>query len=324
MNHKFYRHRLFAQIIVLTLFVSACKKDASTAGAVQPLAPSSVFIKEAAMVDTLSSTVSSEKDSITTVKLEAGVKNPVSGAHTVTFAVDTTLLATYTAKYGAVKLLPANNYFVAFSTGNLQNGETSSSSAEINIANTSQLSPGTTYILPIVLSAIDNEAVQQPSAGQLIFMQIRVRPIDYGIPIVKTGWTIVTYSSELSGQSPAYLLDNNPSTYWASNLNAPMPQFVTIDMGQSHNLKAVSFQNWNTSSSGANPTQIMIELSTDGTNWINAGTYAGGTPTADNVVHNLKINPVAPARYIRFTVLQATSYFGVYTVVALSEIGANQ
>jgi hypothetical protein len=318
---KLQIHHIRTIVLLCTLAIAtvSCKKSQEAT----LLAPGAASIKEALNTDTLSAskTMIATKDSIVTVKLEAVLKAAApSGTHTVVLGVDTSQMAAYRAKYGNMPVLPAANYLIPFASCNIAAGATASSSAEINIGSESTLQPFTTYVLPVVIKTVDDQAPERTSQGQVIYLLIKTTSI-YGSPISKASWSITSYSSELSAANgPAKVLDNT-SSYWLTSLTGSMPQYVTIDMGQSYNIKTVTYQDWVYYAYGANPTQIMIELSTDGNTWANMGTFTDTAPSF--LVKNLPMNPVTPARYIRFTVLQATKYVNTYTAVAIAEIGAN-
>lgn len=321
MKLQIYHIRTFALLCIAAIATISCKKNQ-----VEPqLAPSAVSIKDAFNTDTAKTVkLSTEKDSLITIKLVAAVAQAAgSDGHTVVFGVDTSQMSAYRAKYGNALVLPASSYFIPFASGNIAAGTTESSAAEINILGESLLRPSTTYVLPVVIKSVDGQSPEKTGQGQLIYLLFKTAGTDFGAAISKTGWSIVSYSSTYSAAlyPAAYAIDNKPNTQWVSNLTGTMPQYVTIDMGQSYNLKAVTFQEWASYAAGANPTQIMIELSTDGSNWTNAGTYNDAAP--GTAIKNLKLSKVTPARYIRFTVLKASVYASIYTPVAIAEIGAN-
>jgi hypothetical protein len=312
--------RTYILLLVVTAAAISCKKNTEA----PMLAPGAVYIKEAVATDTLSAPkLSTDKDTIFTFKLEAAVKvAAASGSHTAILGVDTSEMSAYRAKYGNMAVLPSSCYFIPFANCNIPIGATESNAAEINIVNQTALRPGTTYVLPVVVKNVDGQTPGTIGQDQVIYLLIKTTGIDYGSPISKASWKIVSFSSTAYASlfGAANVLDNNMASYWESGLGTPMPQFVTIDMGQSYNLKAVTYQNYPNFSKGGNPTQIMIELSTNGTTWVNSGTFADTAPSS--IVKNLLITPVTPARYIRFTVLQATTYSGL-AAVGISEIGAN-
>jgi hypothetical protein len=321
MKLQIYHIRTFAFLCIIAIATISCKKNQ-----VEPqLAPSAVYIKEAFSTDTAKTVkLSTDKDSLITIKLTAAVAQAASsGGHAIVFAVDTNQMSAYRAKYGNALVLPASSYFIPFASGSIAAGATESSAAEINILGESSLRQSTTYVLPVVIKSVDGQSPEKTGQGQVIYLLFKTGATDFGNPISKTSWSIVSFSSTYSAAlyPAAYAIDNKPTTQWVSNLTGTMPQYVTIDMGQSYNLKVITFQEWASYAAGANPTQIMIELSTDGSNWTNAGTYNDASP--GTVIKNLKLSKVTPARYIRFTVLKASVYASVYTPVAIAEIGAN-
>jgi hypothetical protein len=323
MKIKIESIRLYVLTVFSALTVISCKKNTAPPAI---LASSNAFIKEAVIADTLAGAVSPDLDSIVTFKLEASVTNPVSGTHTVVFGVDTGQMANYIAKYGTASLLPSSNYFIPFPDGNFTEEAKLSSAAQINIVNTSKLSPGTTYVLPVVMKSIDGQPIEKPLTDQAIYLVVRVSGIlsQGGTPINKAGWTIVSYSSQddADGYPAINVLDNDVNTQWLSDQTQQLPQWLVIDMGQPHSLKAITFQyDPAFSLDGGAPTQVEIELSNDGTVWSNAGTFSGLNPGTQT--QSLYLKSITAARYIRFTVLQATVLYAGYSYAFVSEIGAN-
>lgn len=318
---KFQIHlRKYILLCIVAVVTVSCKKNTD----MPLLAPGAAYINEAVNTDTAKTIkMSTDKDSLFTVKLEVAVKAAASGTHNVVLGVDTSKMAAYRAKYGNASVLPSSSYFIPFANCQIPAGATKSNSAEINILSQSLLRPLTTYVLPVVIKNVDGQVPETIGQGQIIYLVFKTTGVDYGTPINKAGWSIATYSATYSAAIyPATaVLDNKPGTQWVTPLTTPMPQYITIDMAQTYNLKAVTYQEWTSFAAGANPTQIKVELSTDGNNWLNMGTFTDTAPGTS--VKNLPMKPVTPARYIRFTVLQASIYASIYTPVAIAEIGAN-
>jgi F5/8 type C domain/Domain of unknown function (DUF1735) len=318
---KFQIHlRRYILLCIVAVATVSCKKTTDT----PLLAPGAIYISEAVNTDTAKTIkMSTDKDSLFTIKLEAAVKAATSGTHNIVLGVDTSKMAAYRSKYGNATALPSSSYFIPFASCQIPAGATKSNSAEINILSQSTLRPLTTYVLPVVIKNVDGQTPETIGQGQVIYLVLKTIGIDYGTPINKASWSIVAYSATYSAALyPATAaIDSKPGTQWVTPLTTPMPQYITIDMAQTYNLKAVTYQEWSSFSAGANPSQIKIELSTDGSNWLNMGTFTDTAPST--AVKNLPMKPVTPARYIRFTVLQASIYASIYTPVAIAEIGAN-
>ena len=321
--------KIVSVIMLLITAMFSCKKNN-----LLPKVPlSDIYIKQAAHNDTMSVKISAAMDSIVTIKIDLALRSVLTnGNHTASLKIDTSQLEIYNSEYGAnAILLPVANYLGLFIVSNISAGKiTADQSMELNIVKESALEPSTTYVLPLVIDKVDNQSPTQLEKGQVLYIVIKTAPIDYGTPISKANWSIVSYSSqaEVMDGYASYVLDNDENTAWsifldASTPNNGLPQDVVIDMAQQYNVKAITFQNWPLWPFGGNPTLIQIELSVDGHTWLDAGKFPGGDPSS--TAHKLLIKPVLGARYIRYTILAASKisfissfYYGV------AEIGANQ
>lgn len=309
--------RLGLLVIVLSAAVASCKKNKNEVA----IPAGQVYIAQAAASDTLPQKVSSAQDSVFIIKLQAAVHSTISGNHTVVFAVDTSQMVAYRAKYGNAQTLPLVNYNFPFFVSTINGGETTGTSTQLNIVQETRLQPATTYVLPVIIKTVDGQAPGQPGTGQVTYILIKTAPIDYGVPIDKTGWSVVSFSSQYTGYDAANVVGTGTTNFWWA-FGVAMPQYVTIDMAQQHRLKAVTFYNSDYYAFGNNPTQIQIELSLDGNTWTNMGSnFQGGTP--GTTIHKLLMKPITQARYIRFTVLQSTLYFAYYSGVTVADIDAN-
>lgn len=287
--------------VLLGLLLGACKKD-NTAGVTAGLTMGSVYIREAASADTLSYIAPVTADSVITMRISAAVKNRFgSGGHTVYFRIDTSLMKKYIGKYGNAMLLPANNYFVFRQLVAL--GDTTYP-AEINVIKETQLLPSATYVLPVTIDSIQGQPEAVDTAKSTLFLLVKTGKSPF---VPKNTWSVVDYSSQSAAvYSPNNLIDNDPSTIWTTVFNDVMPQYVVIDMGQAYRISAVNFTAAN--NLYGYPKNINIQVSTDGAQWSDMGTFPGlGVLT----VQSLHIGPVT-ARYVRFTVLDAAPL--VYTI----------
>lgn len=303
---------LLAVTAALSLVFACNKKN------IPALAAGSIYIREAASSDTLSYPIPYAKDTLITMEFSAAISgHPFGGLHHVVFRVDTTKIADYKALHGAATLLPAANYFVDWNDCEIQPDSTLSEPAQINLLHASQLGASTTYVLPVVIDNVDGlTGIAQ--SGQVLYLQIRTGASQY---LSKTGWSIVSFSSELdSADGPDNLLDDDNTTDWFTGFGG-VPQNVVIDMGQSNTFSKISFTDDPTYvGAGGYATQIDILISTDGVAWTDKGAFTG-TGTASPQL--LDIGPCT-ARYFNFIIQQSVPFAGVSPVIIVGDIGAMQ
>jgi len=299
--------------VSLIMVMAACQKKST----VSTVPDGSVAITTPNNVDTLVWPLSILQDSTMVIDLSAGLSGKASStSHWVTIGVDTTELAIYSAKYGAATLLPSSCYLLYKTVVQLPAGSLLSDSAQINIIKQSSLNAYTTYVLPLVIKAVDGKADGAASTQVLYFVFHTGKPAF----ISKAGWTIAAYSSALNPLLPTNMIDNDEAgTYWASNLSQQMPQYATIAFNTQITFSAVNYYfppSLKYPTYGGYPTSIRIETSEDGVSFTNNGTFAG------NLVNNMQTlnTGITTARYLRFTALACAPYGGTYNCIFISGI----
>lgn len=297
------------------LLLAACSKDDKTK---ITLPAGSVSFELAASKDTLEMPVSILKDSTITIAIKAALSGSASTSdHWVNFAVDTTKMSAYRAKYGSsALLLPAPSWLFYRSMTRIAAGASSSESAVLNIGQQTKLTEYSTYVLPLVIQSVDGN-VDGVASNRVVYLVFKT-----GKPLFvnKTGWTIAGFSSVNGTNAAATILDNNDATtYWASNITQSMPQWVAINFNRTVTFTTVNYYLPTALAypkNGGYPTSIKIETSMDGTAWVDKGTYAG------NIANNMQSITIGEttARYLRFTVLASVKYSSAYDAVFISGI----
>ncbi|WP_238387765.1 discoidin domain-containing protein [Pararcticibacter amylolyticus] len=294
-----FKLNISAVCLLIVLF-TACSKDDRVA-----LADRSVSIQLANGLDTLQTPMTLDKDSTIVLDLKAALKGEAaSNDHWVTFAVDTTRMLEYRSKYGDAMLLPTSCYLLFKPDVRIASGSSVSEAAQFNIGHQTRLVGNSIYVLPVVIKTVDGkEDFSDNRTVYLVFKTAQPKDLD------RVGWEIAGYSTQLSStNAAAKTIDvSNTTTFWASALNQPMPQWISIDFKKDIIFSSLKFYIPTTNkypNNGAYPTSVKIETSMDGTIWVNKGVFAG-----DIVDYQQTINlGITTARYVRFTVLSAAKY----------------
>lgn len=304
---------IFCSLIVL---LTSCSKENGPAA----LPDGSISIQYAAAKDTLVRPLSILSDTTLVIGINASLSgnNTTSSSsdHWVNFAVDTTKIALFRAKYGAAVLLPSKAYFFYKPMSRLAAGASLSEAAQLNIVQQTKLIEYTTYVLPIVIQSVDGNT-EGPATSQVMYYVFKT-----GKPLVinKVGWTIAGYSSFFNAFVATNILDdNNTTTYWTSNITQQMPQWIAINFNREITFNAVNYYLpplLKYPAQGGYPTSIQIETSMDGTNWVSNGVYAG------DIVGNMQTlnTGLVTARYLRFTSLASVKYASTYSAIFISGI----
>lgn len=303
------------RIHILLYTISACMLFACGKENVTPSLPAgTVSIQGLTVKDTLVKEVAITRDTAIIIGLKAVLDGQSSTIdHIVTFRPDTTRMTAYRTRYGNATLLPYGSYVFFRSQCRIPAGASVSDSIQVNLTGQTKLKAETVYVLPVIIQHVDGTA-NAVAPGQVLYIVTKTGKS----PSIKTGWSIVSASSVNSASNAAeFVLDEDLNTAWASAF-APMPQHLVIDFGKQLTFNGVSYFSVPASSFsyGGYPTKVKIEVSTNGTAWIDKGTYNGAT-TAVTWKQSIGLTT---ARYLRFTVLEAAPYILGLEVVQIGDI----
>lgn len=307
-----FKLNIIAVFLSIVLF-TACSKDDSKVA----LPNGSVSLQLSDSKDTVQMPLSILKDTTLVLDLKAGLSDAASSdGHWVTFAVDSTKILDYRLKYGDAILLPASCYLFYKPTTRISAGTTVSETAQLNIGQMTKLTEYSTYVLPVVIKTVDGK--EDVATNKVLYFVFKT-----GKPLVinKTGWTIEAFSSQnAAANAPTMLLDgNNTSTYWTTNIQQQMPQWVTINFNKDVTFTALTYYLpplLKYPTLGGYSTSIQIETSVNGTTWVNKGVFA------NNIVNNQQTIDlgVTTARYLRFTSLASVKYSSRYEAIFIAGI----
>jgi hypothetical protein len=136
--------------------------------------------------------------------------------------------------------------------------------------------------------------------------------------INKSNWEIVDYSSdewvegyysgnEIDGTIYA-AIDNDINTYWHTAWYYEQPDYphwFIVDMGQ--DVRIASFECFRRQGDGRGQNRHQFEVSTNGTDWTDAGTFDMNPNTDAGQTFVIASEPTA--RYFRYTALQGSDFF---------------
>ena len=137
--------------------------------------------------------------------------------------------------------------------------------------------------------------------------EIRTMAFEYDQPggetsesfgILKKGWILKEVSSAENGHSGEMAYDGDPDTYWESDHNSQLPQYITIDLGKSYKLTGFAY------TPQINNKEGMIEkgrvvVSEDGTKWKDQETFKLGNLINDPTKRTVRFVSPIMARFIR-------------------------
>jgi hypothetical protein len=306
------RKLYFIALCTLMSLSMACKKDDK----ITQLPDASVSFELPAGSDVVEMPVALDKDITTTIELKAALLGTTSSSdHLVTFAIDTTKIADYRAKYGAALLPRVTSYLFYKPTATIAAGASVSEPAQLNIGQQTQFIEYSTYVLPVVIKSVDGK-VEGPATTRVVYYVFKTgKPLN----INKVGWAIQGFSSVFNAFAATNLIDNSATTYWTSNIVQTFPQWVVINFNRDIIFTGLSYgvpALLSYPALGGYPTSIRIETSMNGTTWTDKGLFAG------NIVANKQTIDLGltTARYLRFTVLAGVKYANTYDAIFINDI----
>ncbi|MRG44394.1 DUF1735 domain-containing protein [Chitinophaga sp. SYP-B3965] len=288
----------------MLVILASCSKDNDKV----VIPAGSISFARLQVSDTILLNLPVENDSVAIVNINAIANAPIAGDHNVTFAVDNEKLTEYKAKYGEALLLPANSWHFYQPSCNI-----GGPASEINIVQGTKLKSLTTYVLPIVIQSVDG--IEGDAAkDQTLFIVVKTGRSSV---ISKAGWKIQSVSSEDLFNPARNLLDDDVNSLWSTEDG--IPQHVVLDLDGTIDFSAVTYRTPAPfyTQQGGYVKQLKIEISMDGLNWEDKGTYGGQTSDAKQVVATGNCT----ARYLKFTILSIEPFFGAYNIALIGDIG---
>lgn len=133
--------------------------------------------------------------------------------------------------------------------------------------------------------------------------------------LAKSSWKLYGVSSEAEGHAATAAFDANPQTYWSTE-KAPLPHFISIDLGETKELNGFAYLPQTAKSEGM-MAQGVVSISRDGKKWEKIGTFEFGNLVNDPSKRFYYFpNPVS-ARYVR---IGATGTEAGSPVVSVAEL----
>jgi len=306
-------------MLLLILLLTACKKNNSGREA---LDDGRVVFDLPTSTEVVTSSIDIKNVSLHSMEMKASLQGSASSdVHYVTFATDTTKILDYRLKYGNnALLLPTNTYLYYKPTVAIAAGSNVSEPAVLNLSFQTALRPRSTYVLPLTIAAVDGK-IQDPVTRKVIYYVFNTGDALY---VDHTGYTPTATASSTSGTNVASrAIDaNTGGTYWASATTVTLPQWVSIDYGHEFTFSGLDyfFPTAVTPAMGGYTTSAKIESSSNGTSWIDRGTYA---IDVNNVLKKQTLNfpALITGRYVRFTILSATPYVSGTATFSIGFVG---
>jgi hypothetical protein len=232
----------------------------------------------------------------------------------IQFSVNPALVDSFNRKNGTnYAQLPAGSYKPDNLVTDIPAGKVSSTPLRLAINTVGGLEPSKDYLLPVSIQQTDAPVPVNENLRTTYF-QIRGEYKEYN----RSVWKLQETSSEKSPNIAPNAFDNNTATVWHTQWRQAKPahpHYLKVDMNATNSMHGFYFNGSNNTATG-NPQKVHVEVSADGNNWTNTGTY-----TFPNVYtkQTFYLNSPVNARYFRFVV---DSSFANTHFTHLSEIGA--
>ncbi len=252
---------------------------------------------------------------------------------TVTFKIDNNLISSANQSLGTnYRELSANSYEFQ-SSGTISIGETGTPALKLIIKNGEELEAFNSYLIPISIDQVSGAQVSE-FQKTTYFVATRSPSLEELETFDRTNWSIVGFSTEEPAEGGGNglaidVLDDDLGTYWHSQWSGGEPEpphYITIDMGEPQTVHGISIidryfeGDWATSGHGQ-PKAIKVSVSTDGTNWVDNGTFQVPLPPVDDPQSEIRffLPAFQTARYLKITVTSAweTNSTNIAEIMAL-------
>ena len=238
----------------------------------------------------------------------------LSQAIKVDFTVDASLIEEYNLQNNTqYSLPPEGSYKITEPSVEIQSGNSGSNSTNLEV-NPLLLGGTKQYIIPV---KIDQVAPAIPIAENLqtTFFIINgfyeSNPFE---PIANADWEIHDYSDDdydgIGGRAP-YCIDSDVNTCWLSTYRRVdgwrpgHPHFVAIDMKDTNTMHGVTlFGRLGANNAYLFPKNVLIQTSSDGQNWEDAGSYTIAA-SSDDTSATMYFEQSVKCRYFKVTVLSS-------------------
>ena len=217
--------------------------------------------------------------------------------------------------------VPENVFSFQNTTAVIKKGSSISDNISFAI-NGKLVEEGHNYMIPISIAEVGGGFPVNRTLATTYFV-LSVTPPVYP-EIDRTGWSIHSVDSEeASGEGPdngraVFALDGRLNTFWHTQWDGgepPLPHHLAIDMKTSRTLSGLYLTARQNAPNGA-PRTVVIDVSTDGQTWQNAGTYQLAAVNARQPVF---FTQAYNARYFRVTV---TATHGNTNITFFAEVSA--
>lgn len=256
------------------------------------------------------------------INLPAFVSQAAKVGVNATITVDNSLVQEYNAEYGT-NYIAAPNGVLNIENGSvtIAQGETTSATnfkASIPADKMAQLT-NPQYIIPLRISAkrTDGTTVDKAGVVYMIFTTeeklINSGAGTAGMKASQVSTNVMRTWSVDTNESFNSVTDNRQGSYWDPPTN---PSTWIIDMKEVKNFAGLSVRSYY-SNYGAiyGLSDAKIELSEDGSNWINCGTATYNDMAYENPYQVITLYGAVPARYIKMTLT-----WNYFNYAALSEL----
>lgn len=212
----------------------------------------------------------------------------------VKFRIAPEYLAIYNDEnYSSYAIIPEAGYTAENMEVVIPKGQLKSSDAVLINIDTNYFEGIETYMLPVHIESVNGVSVPPLNkALRTVYLKVNA----YHQYLNRSSWQI-SYSSQEPGEdlgrggAAADAFDSNNYTYWSTAWRASQPghpHWIAADMGQAEDIHGFMIRgraandDVNTVYYRANPVAVTIQVSDDGVDWTNAGSY-----TLENQLENM-------------------------------------
>jgi len=232
----------------------------------------------------------------------------------VDFTIDPSLIEQYNQQNNTQYTLPPEgSYKMAESSVQIQPGNAGSNSTSLEI-NPVLLGGTKQYIIPVKIDQVQPAVPIAQNLQATYFLVNGFYETNPFEPISNAAWSIADYSDDdydgIGGRAP-FCIDSDVNTCWLSTYRRVdgwrpgHPHFVAIDMKDTHTMHGVTlFGRRGANQAYLFPKNVLIQTSSDGETWEDAGSYTIAA-SSDDTSATMYFEQSVSCRYFKVTVLSS-------------------
>lgn len=295
---KLLRARLIIPVICVSALVTSCKQELIE----NPEQYTRIYMPQAVDYPKAVDLIMRDTAQFITFGAAVGGVSDLKNNVDVSFKAKPELVAEFNSKNNTnYAVLPEGSYELSTTQATLQSGQLNTRGLRVKLKTIGGIEPLKDYMIAISIDQASSQILVNDSL-RTTFFKIKGIYEDFD----SSKWKLLSFTSDESPNIAANVIDGKTNTIWHTQWKAAKPAHphtIVVDMNEVKSLHGFNFWPAVNTTTG-NPRDLTIELSNDGANWQNAGSFTNLSNTfAKQPVY---LNAMMQARYFKITITAST------------------